>query len=90
MPTGGTVRQPVLDHDAHGGGDDAVGVVAVGNGQVQHVRVEVVVAMAAAVLRIAHEQIAGPAADRITQVVQRALGGAQAISAVTALGADAA
>ena len=90
MPRGGAVRQAVLDDAADGGGDDAVGVVAVGHGQVQHVDVEVVAATAAVVLRVRHMQVARSIVDRITQLVQRALDRPQTPGALIALGALAA
>jgi hypothetical protein len=52
MPGGGAVGKSILDDAADGGGDDAVGVVAVGDGQVQHVGVEIAVAGPAMVLGI--------------------------------------
>jgi hypothetical protein len=85
MPRGGAVGQAVLHDDADGGGNDAVGVVAVGQGQVEHVRVEIVVAMGTAVLRVGYVQVAGSAAERIAQVVQGSLRRPQAIGAAAAL-----
>ena len=52
-----------------------MGVVTVGHGQIQHVDVEVVVAMPAVVLGISDVQIARPAAHGVAQLVQGALGG---------------
>lgn len=67
-----------------------MGVVAVGQGQVQHVGIEIVIAAAAAMLRVNHVQVAGPPAERIAQVVQGPIRRAQPISAAAALGTDAA
>jgi hypothetical protein len=78
MPTGGAVSQPILHDAPHGGFDHAMGVMTVGHGQIQHVGVEVTIAMPAVVLGISDMQIAWPAADGIAQIVQRALGGPQA------------
>jgi hypothetical protein len=69
VPGGGAVRQAVLDHAAHCGSDNAVGVMTVGHGQIQHVGVEVMVAVPAIVLGIGHMQIAWPPADRVAQFV---------------------
>src|ERR1039458_1707190 len=52
VPTGGAVRQAVLNHAPHGGGNDAVGVMPVGHRQIQHVGVEVMIAALAIVLGI--------------------------------------
>jgi hypothetical protein len=82
VPGGGAVRQAVFDDAPHRHRNDAVGVVAVGHGQIQHVGVEVVVAVPAIVLGIRHMQIAGPTPDSIAQFVQGALGGSQPASAL--------
>ena len=81
MPTGRTVRQPVLDHDADGGVDDAMRVMAVGQSQIGHVGVEVVIAVPTAVLRVGDVQLAGPAADRVAQIMQLAGRGPQSVGA---------
>ena len=44
-----------------------------GSGQIQHVGIEIVVAMLAVVLGIGHVQIARPVVKRVAQFVQRAL-----------------
>jgi len=90
VPGGGSIRQAVLDHDPHGDGDHAVRVVAIGHRQIQHVGVEVMIAVAAAMLRIADVQIAWPAAHRVAQIVQGPVGRPQTIRRLSALGAGAA
>ena len=88
MPTGRTVRQPVLDHDADGGVDDAMRVMAVGQSQIGHVGVEVVIAVPTAVLRVGDVQLAGPAADRVAQIMQLAGRGPQSVGAARAAWTD--
>jgi hypothetical protein len=73
MPAGGAVRQAILHDDTDSDSDHAVGVMPVGDGQVQHVGVEVMVTAFAVMLGISHVQITGPAANRVAQVMQRAL-----------------
>src|ERR1035441_8744769 len=70
VPGGGAVRQAILDDAPYGGGDHAVGVVAVGHGQIQHVGVEVMIAAPAIVLGIGHVKITRPAANGIAQLMQ--------------------
>jgi hypothetical protein len=87
MPGGGSVRQAVLDHATNGGCDDAVSIVAVGHGQIQHVGVKVAVAGLAIVLGVSQVQIARSAADAVAQIVQRAIDDPQSRGAPIALGA---
>lgn len=90
VPTGDAVRQAVLDHHAHGDGDDAMRVVTVGQGQVGHVGVKVMIAVRAAVLGVGEVQLAWPTAERVAQVVQLSGRGPQTIGAVPAPRAPAA
>jgi hypothetical protein len=84
MPTGGAVRQAILNDAPHGGGNDAVGVMTVGHRQIQHVGVEVMIAALAIVLGIRHVQVARPPMNRVAQLVQLAMASPQArSSAVT-------
>src|SRR5512142_2694880 len=69
-PTGGAVRQAVLDDQADGRVDDAAGVMAAGVGQVGHVGVEVLAAAGAVVLGVEHDDVAGPAGEGVTEVVE--------------------
>ena len=84
VPTGRLIRQAVLHHQPHGQGDDAVGVVALGQGQVRHVGVEVGVALGAVVLRVGELDVARPLKHQVAQVVQRPLDGPTAIATPTA------
>src|SRR5262249_33594909 len=63
VPGGGAEGEPVFDHQAHGQGDDAVGVMAPRGGQVGQVGAEVAVAGLAAVLGGSDVEVprAGPA-----------------------------
>ncbi|MBI3951369.1 MAG: hypothetical protein HY314_13040 [Acidobacteria bacterium] len=47
MPTGGAVRQAVLHDQPHRQGDNPVGVVDLGRGQVGHVGIEMLATPAA-------------------------------------------
>src|SRR5581483_3345016 len=58
VPGGRAVRQAILHHAPHGGCDDAVGVMTVWHGQIQHVGVKIMVAVPAVVLGIRYMQIA--------------------------------
>ena len=69
-PTGGAIRQAVLDDRSDGGVDDASCVVAAGVGEVGHVGVEILAARGAVMLRVDQDDIAGPPGERVTQVVK--------------------
>jgi hypothetical protein len=90
MPGGRAIGQAIFHDQPNRGVNDAVGVMALGQGQVVHVGVEIAVAAEAAMLGMADVKFAGPAEDRIAQVMQPAEGGAKAIGASLALGAQAA
>jgi hypothetical protein len=85
-PAGGLIRQAVLDDEADGRGDDALGVVAAGSGQVGAVGVEVLAALRAEVLGVGQDEVAGPPGDKVAEVVEGALEDAIAVGAVTATG----
>ena len=70
MPTGGLVRQVILDDESHGQGDDAVSVMGFGPSVVGHVGVEVFSASCATVLGIKKEDVAWPTGDEIADVMQ--------------------
>jgi hypothetical protein len=69
-PTGGLIRESVLDDEADRRGDDASGVVAAGSGQVGAVGVEVFAALRAKVLGVGQDQVTGPPGDGIAEVVE--------------------
>ena len=71
-PTGGTIRQAVLDNQAYGGVDDAACVVAAGIGKVGHVGIEVLAAAGAIMLRVDQDDVAGPPCQGVAQVVEGA------------------
>ncbi|OHE39839.1 MAG: hypothetical protein A3K40_08155 [Syntrophobacterales bacterium RIFOXYC2_FULL_60_23] len=89
VPTGGSIGQPVFDHQADSGVHHAVGVMGVGQGQIQHVRVEIVPTSRAAMLRVGDRQLPRPAGHRVAQIVQRPLGRPQPIRPLSAPGAPA-
>src|SRR5262249_32936515 len=71
-PCGRAIGQAVLDDQPDGGVDDPAGVMAAGVGQVGGIGVEVLAAGAAIVLRAEQDDVAGPAGEGITQVVEGA------------------
>src|SRR5258708_24261273 len=77
VPGGSAVRQAILHHASHGSRHNAVGVMTIGHGQIQHVGVEVMVAVPEIVLGIGHVQIARTPANGVAEFVQRALASAQ-------------
>jgi hypothetical protein len=85
-PTGGLIRQAVLDDEADRRGDDAFGVMTAGRGQVGAVGVEVPAALRAEVLGVGQDQVAGPPGDEGAEVVEGALEDAIAVGAVAATG----
>jgi hypothetical protein len=74
VPTGGLIRQAILDNKSHGERNDAVRVVGSGQGVVGHVRVEVFATARATVLRVNEVNIARPPGNQIAHVVQDASG----------------
>jgi hypothetical protein len=83
-PTGGTIRQAVLDDQADGGVDDAASVVAAGVGEIGHVGIEVLAAARAIMLRVDQDDVARPPGEGIAQVVEGAAGEAVAVGAMAA------
>jgi hypothetical protein len=81
-PTGGLIRQSVLDDEADRRGDDALGVVAAGSGQVGAVGVEVLAALRAEVLGVGQDEVAGPPGDEVAEVVEGPLEDAVPVGAV--------
>jgi hypothetical protein len=70
MPTGGLIRQAVLHNESHGQGDDAMGVMGLGQGVVGHVRVEVLPTVRATMLRIDEVNVAWPTGHQVANVMQ--------------------
>src|SRR5512135_895802 len=70
VPTGGPIRQAVLDDQADGRLLHAPGVVTLGEGQIGHAGVEAPSAVGAAVLGVGDDDIERPAGADITQVVE--------------------
>jgi hypothetical protein len=83
-PTGGAIRQAILNDEADGGVDDASGVVAAGVGEVGHVGVEVLATVGAIMLGVDQDDIAGSAGEGIAQVVKSTAGEAVAVGAMAA------
>jgi hypothetical protein len=83
-PTGGAIRQAVLDDQSDGGVDDAACVVAAGFGQVGHVGIEVLAAAGAIMLGIDQDDITGPPGEGVAQVVESASCQAVAVGAMAA------
>jgi hypothetical protein len=83
-PTGGAIRQAILNDEADGGVDDASGVVAAGVGEVGHVGIEILATAGAIMLGVDQDDVAGSAGEGIAQVVESASGEAVAIGAMAA------
>src|SRR5215813_11383370 len=83
-PFGGALGEAVLDDQPDGRVDDPAGVMAAGVGQVGGVGVEVLAAAAAVVLRAEQDDVARPAGEGVTQVVEGAADDPIAGGAVTA------
>jgi hypothetical protein len=71
-PTGGMIRQAILHDDAHRQGNDAMRVVSFGQGVVGHVRVEILAATSAMMLRVDKMEVAGATGNQISDVMQDA------------------
>jgi thioredoxin len=85
MPTGRLIRQPVLHDQTHGQGDHAVGVAGFGQTIFRGVGVKELVALGAAVLRIAQFNITGLARNQVAHVVEHASTGPIAKARLAAL-----
>ena len=72
VPTGGLIRQAVLHHEPNGQGHDAIGVGGLGRGQVGHVGREIAAASGTVMLGIGDLDVAGPAPQRVAQIMQGA------------------
>jgi len=69
-PTGGAVGQAVLDDQANGRVAHPAGVVTTGCGEVGGVGVEVLAAAGTVMLGSEDDEIAGPAGERVAEVVE--------------------
>jgi hypothetical protein len=69
-PAGGLVGQAIFDDQANSHGDDPLGVMAAGCGQVGGVGVEGLAALGAVVLRVSQDEIARPAGAEVAEVVE--------------------
>jgi hypothetical protein len=86
MPTGGLVGQAVFDHQADRHSHNAMGVVALGQGHVRHVGVEVDVAFGAMMDGVRKMDVVRAARDQVSHVVQHPLRATVPIGTVSALG----
>jgi hypothetical protein len=86
VPRRRTVRQAILHHQPNGGVDHPVGVVALGQGHVIHVGVEVRVALRAAMLGVREVNLARASGDRVSKIVELPRDGAEAVGIAAALG----
>jgi hypothetical protein len=74
VPTRWAGGHAILDHEPHGQGHHAVGVLTAGWGESGEVRVEVLVTLHTVMLRIRDHEIPRTPQVEIAQVVQRPLG----------------
>jgi hypothetical protein len=86
VPTGGPIGKPVFHHQPDRCLLHPVGVMGVGQGQLQHVGVEIVSTGSTVMLRIGALQLAWSPRQRITQIIERPLGRSKSIRPVTTLG----
>jgi hypothetical protein len=84
MPRGHAIGQTVFDHQTNRQSHHPVRVVALGQRQIVHVRVEVGVAFEAAMLGVRKMNVAGPPTGRVAQIVQRPLDTPEPIGPVAA------
>jgi len=82
VPGSGAVGKPVLHDQPDGQGDDAVRVVASGQGQVFHSGVEIGPAMKTAMLGIRELDVPGTARHRVPKVVEGALDFPESVGAL--------
>src|SRR6266536_2218963 len=85
VPTGGTIRQAILDDHANRQGNDAMRIVTSWRCQVRHVGVEILFALGAIVLRVPEVDIAGTPRDQITHVMQHAFHATIAVGVLAAV-----
>jgi nicotinamide mononucleotide (NMN) deamidase PncC len=86
-PTGGAIRQAVLDDQADSGVDDASCVVTARRSKVGHIGVKILAAGQAVVLRVKHNNVAWPLCERVAEVVESAPRQAIAVGTMAATGA---
>ncbi len=87
MPRSSSVRQTVLDDQAHGGRDHAVGVAAPRQGEVRHVGVEVLLTARAKMLGVPDMEIHRSFRSRVPHVVEDSFHPAVSVRAVVTAGA---
>ncbi len=84
VPGDGAVGQALCDHQPHGQGDDALGVMAAGRGEVGEVGADVATAAAAVVPGVGDAQPPGPVAQKAAKVVQGTLAAGVAVTRTAA------
>ena len=72
-PTGHSIRQTVLHDQSHGQVDYAMRVVTARRSQCRHVRVEVLLALAAIVHRIGELNVVWPTREKVAQIMKRSM-----------------
>jgi hypothetical protein len=86
VPTGGPIGQTVFDHQADGCVHHAKGVVGVGQGQIQHIGIEIVSTGRTVMLRIGYIQCSRPARHRVAQIVEYPMGRPKPVRPLSAPG----
>ena len=74
VPTGRLIRQAVLDHEANGNGNNAMGIVGFGQSVVGGVRVKEVLALGALMLRVDEVDVVWTTGHQVAEVVQNSRG----------------
>jgi hypothetical protein len=72
VPAGGLIGQAVLHNEPNGQCNDTMGVMGLGQGVVGHVRVEVLPAASATMLRVDDVDIARATSNQVSHVMQNA------------------
>jgi hypothetical protein len=73
MPAGGLIGQAILHNEAHGQGNDAMGVMGLGQGVVGHVGVEMLPTAGATMLGVHKVDVTWPTGHQVANVMQNSL-----------------
>jgi hypothetical protein len=87
VPTRGLIWQAILDDEAYGQGNDAVGVMGLGQGIVGHVRVEILATAGTAMLGKNELNVTRPTGNQVPNVMECSLASAIAETGLATNGA---
>jgi hypothetical protein len=89
VPTGGPIGQTIFDPQADGGVHHAKSVMGVGQGQIQHIGVEIVSTGSTVMLRVGYIQLSRPPGHRVAQIVEQPMGCSKPMRPLSAPGTGA-